>query len=147
MRISDKELRKIFEYEYKPVSDSTWYRLNKIFDKEFPKNIENIKFIAQLKKSVPFSNQEIIKKITEIKNLKKRIKQNNMKIQGIDLINELMKYEIKIPKQTFYSWFSPLGGFSRNRIYSLSEIIPIIMKAYRYNCRKISFKNNNFKEE
>ncbi|MHC5732191.1 MAG: hypothetical protein ACYTXY_50650, partial [Nostoc sp.] len=54
----------------------------------------------------------------------------------LQLLELLRKYEVELHKNTLTKWFKPLGGYSRTRPYTLSEITPIILAAFTYKFRK-----------
>jgi hypothetical protein len=128
----------IFREHYGEFSDSLWYRLKaSVFSKDFPLTEQNIIFIAQIKKMMPRFNLNNLDIVQTVKTVNLFLNSQNSKtLTGLQLLELLRKYEIEVHKNTLTKWFKPLGGYSRNRPYTLSEITPIILAAFTFKFRR-----------
>jgi hypothetical protein len=128
--------REVFESVHGTVSTATWYRILKVFDSNLPLTLDNVKFVAEVRKLVPKSSVESLKVITNIKQTRHWIACNNYQITGELLLKQFKKQNIEIHPNTLTRWFKPLNGFSRTRYYTLNELMPVILYAHSYALKK-----------
>ena len=135
--MNNLQAKLIFRQHYGEFSDSLWYRLKStVFTNDFPLNEQNIIFIAQIKKMIPRFNLnklDIVKTYQTVNSFLNS--QSSKTITGLELLSLLRKYDIEVHKNTLTKWFKSIGGYSRNRPYTIVEITPVILAAFTYKFR------------
>lgn len=128
--------RLLFERQYgRRISDATWYRIRKIFDKSFPASEQNIIWLADLKKQFPQINFRFESVVSAVKQSQELLKSKS-EISGSELLDLFDSYGIAIHANTLTKWFRPVRGFNRKRIYKASELSSIVLAAYSYKLKK-----------
>jgi hypothetical protein len=134
--LDKKKARQIFEIHHGSVSTATWYRILKVFDSHLPLTLDNVKFIAEVRKLVPKSSLESLKAIADIKTTRHWIALSGYQVTGELLLKQLKHQGIEIHPNTLTRWFKPLNGFSKSRYYTLNELMPVILYAHCYALKK-----------
>jgi hypothetical protein len=134
--LDNKKARQIFEAHHRTVSTATWYRILKVFDDQMPLTVDNVKFIAEVRKLLPKCELASVKAIADIKATRHWIACNNYQMTGELFLKQLERQKIVVHTNTLTRWFKPLRGFSRQRYYTLNELMPVLIYAHSYALKK-----------
>lgn len=134
--LDTKKARQIFESHHGIVSTSSWYRIMKVFDSRMPLTIDNVKFVAEIRKLLPKCELASVKVIADIKATRHWMACNNHQMTGEIFLKQLERQGISVHPNTVSRWFKPLNGFSRTRHYSLNELMPVIVYAHSYKLKR-----------
>ena len=131
-----EQLRRHYEMRMgRRVADSHWWKVRKILENA---NIEltetNLDHYLEIRKLCPRYS-------VNFKILLQRIKAFNeylgskKQMTGLHFCYYLKSQNVKPHQATISRWFSPVGGFKKDRVYSLKELSTIAIPAFSYQIK------------
>ena len=133
----NSDLRAVFEKYYGDrISDATWYRLKKIFNKDFPLNHQNVVWVAEVKRQLPKCDLRFASVVQAVQKTQLFLVESKATISGQNFVEFLDERNIAVHANTLSKWFKPLHGFRKTRVYSAQELKPIVLAAFSYKLRR-----------
>lgn len=114
------------------ITDRTWYNTKRLLTKHrLELTIDNIQFFAEIRKQIPRSAVGV-SGILECYEKAEKILKSHASLKGSEVLAILANYGVKPHQTTISRWFSPIGGYRKDRPYPSVQLKGILTQAFIY---------------
>jgi len=132
MNNQDATARLAYETVLGRVSDSHWYRVKRILKKHnLEVSIKNVQLFADIRSQIPRSAIGV-EGILDCYQKVESILGKSKPLKGSEILEILKGYGVSPHQTTISRWFSPLGGYRKDREYLPEKLHSLFISALIY---------------
>jgi len=134
----EERVRQYYEVRLgKPrVADSHWWKIKKILsDANLELTENNIDRYLELKKYCPRYTSNLSLISSKLKAFTEYVR-GSEKVSGKYFYHYLILQNINPTQPTFSRWFKPVGGYRKDRLYTIKDLTIVAMSAFIYQIKK-----------